>query len=84
MRLLGTVMRIHALLWAAALLFSSGVVGNEQDKVPLFVFPPFGSNFIFNKMDTVVVTYTAFFDTAELWTFCRPGVGQQSEFTLTP
>ncbi|KAK4235168.1 hypothetical protein C8A03DRAFT_36999 [Achaetomium macrosporum] len=66
-----------ATLLTAALLVSS-VASQEPDprKQPGFLFPVSGEKAIYYMMDTVEVTYYSFYDTADLFTFCRPGVGQ--------
>ena len=71
---------IRAVLTAA--LLASGVASQDPNKKPKFAYPPFGSDKVFNKLDTVIVTYTAFYDTAVLYTFCQPGTGKLSEFGL--
>jgi hypothetical protein len=73
-------MSLSTMIFTMAMLLS-GVAGQEPDpnKVPIFAYPPDGSKNTYNKMDTVMVTYTCFYDTAVLWTFCEPGVGRWSE-----
>ncbi|KAK4155981.1 hypothetical protein C8A00DRAFT_31142 [Chaetomidium leptoderma] len=43
--------------------------------MPTFQYPPPNSANVYNKMDTVIVTYTSFHETAVLYAFCRPGHG---------
>ncbi len=71
---------IHAVLTAA--LLASVVASQDASKKPQFAYPQYGSNKLFNMMDTVMVTYTAFYDTAMLYTFCQPGIGVLSECDL--
>jgi len=68
---------IRAILAAAFLV--SGAAGQDASKKPNFAYPPNGSKLVFNKGDTVMVTYTAFYDTGTLYTFCDPGIGRMSE-----
>ncbi|KAJ4291238.1 hypothetical protein N0V88_006238 [Collariella sp. IMI 366227] len=69
--------RIPTLL-LGALLLASTTAGAEPDpsKKPQFVYPEFGSSHVYNMLDTVMVTYTSFDETAELWTFCDPGAAR--------
>lgn len=78
----GPNMATAARIILAAVLLVSGVAGQDPNKKPKFTYPPNGSNKIFNKMDTVVVTYTSFYDTAVLYTFCDPGIGKLSASDL--
>ncbi|KAK3904433.1 hypothetical protein C8A05DRAFT_31804 [Staphylotrichum tortipilum] len=64
----------HAIL--LAVLLASGVAGQDPSKKPKFAYPPDGSSKVFNLRDTVMVTYTAFYDTGTLYTFCEPGKGK--------
>ncbi len=66
------------LILAAALLVS-GAAGQDPNKKPKFAYPQYGTNKVFNKMDTVMVTYTAFYDIGTLYTFCDPGIGKLSK-----
>jgi len=72
----------HAILLAA--LLASGVAGQDPSKMPKFAYPPNGSSKVFNLLDTVMVTYTAFYDTGTLYTFCEPGKGKLSESGPSP
>ena len=70
------------MLLAAAILVS-GAAGESQvdpNKRPTFAYPFQNDTVnIYHKMDTVMVTYTCFYETAILWTFCQPGQGVPSE-----
>jgi hypothetical protein len=75
-------MRLPAILLAAAILVSGAAGENKPDpnKRPSFAYPFQNDTInIYHKMDTVMVTYTSFYDTAILWTFCQPGVGVPGE-----
>ena len=74
---LGMATSMRAILAAAFLV--SGAAGQDASKKPNFAYPPNGSKLVFNKGDTVMVTYTAFYDTGTLYTFCDPGIGRMSE-----
>jgi hypothetical protein len=52
---------IQAMLSAAVLLVS-GVFGRHLANAPVFFYPPDGSQYVYNKLDTVMVTYTAFYE----------------------
>ncbi|KAK4033470.1 hypothetical protein C8A01DRAFT_40072 [Parachaetomium inaequale] len=54
-------------------LLAAGVAGQILGKKPVFLYPADGSKYVYNKLDTVVVTYAAQDETAELYTFCDPG-----------
>jgi hypothetical protein len=59
------------------------VLGVAAQDLPVFYYPPDGaSDLIFNKMDTVIVSYQAFYDTVDFYTFCEPGVGKLSGFSF--
>lgn len=75
-------LRIHTIL-LPALLLASGIAGQQADpnKKPGFLYPPDGSNNIYNMLDTIMVTYYGFYENADLFTFCQPGVGKLSECT---
>ncbi|KAL2266782.1 hypothetical protein VTJ83DRAFT_6134 [Remersonia thermophila] len=60
----------------AACLWAGSAQGQDPSKKPIFLYPPPGSSFIYNKMDTVLVTYEAFYDQADFWIFCEPGKGK--------
>ncbi len=62
-----------------AVLLALGVAGQDPSKKPKFAYPPNGSSKVFNFLDTVMVTYTAFYDTGTFYTFCEPGKGKLSE-----
>ncbi|KAK3293165.1 uncharacterized protein B0H64DRAFT_207281 [Chaetomium fimeti] len=66
------IMSRQTTLLAAALLVS-GVACQNTTQKPVFTYPPDGSKYTYHKMDTVMVNYTVFYDTAELYTFCEPG-----------
>jgi hypothetical protein len=76
----GIALKIHTILLAVVLL-ASGAVGATDHKEAVFVYPPDGSNLVFNTLDTALVTYTAFYDAVVVYTFCRPGVGTLSQST---
>jgi hypothetical protein len=59
-----------------------GAVAQGQSELPIFYYPPDGSELLFNKMDTVIVSYQAFYDTVDFYTFCEPGVGKLSGFSF--
>jgi hypothetical protein len=62
---------------------SLGAAAQDQSDFPIFYYPPnSGSELIFNKMDTVIVSYQAFYDTVDFYTFCEPGVGKLSGFSF--
>ncbi|SPQ24347.1 44c00af2-04db-44d6-a6b4-58aa4e5c0870 [Thermothielavioides terrestris] len=46
----------------------------DPSKKPGFTCAPDGSNDVYNMLGTVLVTYYGFYDTAEVFTFCEPGV----------
>jgi hypothetical protein len=74
--------KMQAVLLAAALLVVCAA-GQSQDsnKKPDFVYPVDNSKPIYNKLDTVMVSYISYTDTVDLWTFCEPGVARVSEFS---
>jgi hypothetical protein len=76
-------MRLPAMLLAATILVSGAAGQSKADpnKTPSFAYPFQNDTVnIYHKMDVVLVTYTCFYATAILWTFCQPGVGYPSEF----
>lgn len=77
---LGVALRMWTFILTTVLLVS-GAAAQDESKYPAFVFPANGSNLIFNKLDTVMVTFTSGFPNAILYTFCVPGTGQMSEST---
>ena len=56
-----------------AALLGLDAAGKDLSKQPSFVYPEPDSSYVFNKMDTVMVRYISYRETAELWTFCEPG-----------
>jgi hypothetical protein len=63
-----------------AVLLLCGAAAQDSSPLPIFYYPPEGSENVYNKLDTVLVTYQAFYDTVDLYTFCEPGVGKLSAF----
>lgn len=74
---------VRAVLTAALLASGAGAASPDPNKKPTFAYPQLGSSKVFNTMDTVIVTYTSFYDTAVLYTFCQPGIGSLSEFSTS-
>ncbi|KAH6623092.1 hypothetical protein F5144DRAFT_623148 [Chaetomium tenue] len=72
------VMNMQTSPLAAALLVA-GVACEDTAQEPVFRYPPDGSKYTYHRMDTVIVNYTVFHDTAELSTFCDPGHATLSE-----
>ncbi|KAH6847820.1 hypothetical protein B0I37DRAFT_354512 [Chaetomium sp. MPI-CAGE-AT-0009] len=64
------VMSMQTTLLAAALLVL-GVACQDTTQQPVLTYPPDGSKSTYRRMDTVIVNYTVFYDTAELYTFYR-------------
>lgn len=77
------VMSMQTSLLAAALLVA-GVACQDTAQEPVFMYPPDGSKYTFHRMDTVIVNYTVFHDTAELSTFCDPDHATLSESPQNP
>ncbi|KXX79357.1 hypothetical protein MMYC01_204712 [Madurella mycetomatis] len=70
--------RIQTILLATVFMVV-GVAAQDESRRPFFVYPPDESSNIYHRMDTIIVTYNSFYDTADLYTFCEPSVGSLSQ-----